>query len=70
MVGRVGDGGGLRLEREKEKGKEIGRLPSRRLNQRHGERAVTHMLMHSQPAGGVAICNSFNAVIFHSPSMF
>lgn len=28
MVGRVGDGGGLRLEREKEKGKETGRLPT------------------------------------------
>lgn len=30
-MGRVGDGGGLRLEREKEKGKETSRASGRRL---------------------------------------
>lgn len=53
-MGRVGDGGGLRLEREKEKGKETSRISSRRSPQRPGAPAHT-CPCGDRPAAAVAL---------------
>lgn len=68
-MGRVGDGGGLRLEREKESGQEAGRISSRRLSPTHRERATTRMLHADRPARRVATCNNPDTVLSHSPSI-
>lgn len=68
-MGRVGDGGGLRLERQKERGQEAGGIASRRLSPRHQERAITRMLHADSPAGQAATWDNSNAVLFHSPGI-
>lgn len=69
-MGRVGDGGGLRLEREKEKGKETGRLSTEGCPKDTEEEPMPTCSCRDRPAGVVATCDNFNTVSFHSPIIF